>query len=133
MTNKIWCIKLTSGAWWLCVSNLAGSVGFLFAGISLLAKVDASLSKPLVDVPYLIGSAGFMFGQGLECKLAMKGITTVVIIWISAMSTMLNTTDTDKITKEDKCNVLYTLYLWCVVYAVCAVCTCVQSYVVLGT
>eukprot|EP00933_Yihiella_yeosuensis_P019862 TRINITY_DN1601_c0_g5_i1.p1 TRINITY_DN1601_c0_g5~~TRINITY_DN1601_c0_g5_i1.p1 ORF type:complete len:407 (-),score=57.77 TRINITY_DN1601_c0_g5_i1:274-1494(-) len=62
MINKVWHIRLTSGLWWLSVSNLVGSLGFLIAGVALFGKVDESQTKWVVDLPYLLGSAAFMIG-----------------------------------------------------------------------
>jgi hypothetical protein len=61
--NKVWEMKVLRGAWWISMANLVGSVGYTIAGFSMLVKVEGTSNVDwLVNVPYLVGSAGFMVG-----------------------------------------------------------------------
>jgi hypothetical protein len=61
--NKVWEMQISRGAWWISVANLVGSAGYTLAGFSMVVKVEGTQSVDwLVNVPYLLGSAGFMVG-----------------------------------------------------------------------
>lgn len=63
ITNKIWLMHLSDGAWWVSVANLIGSLGYTVAGFSMTVKVEGTQNVDwLVNAPYLVGSAGFMIG-----------------------------------------------------------------------
>lgn len=61
--NKVWEMQISRGAWWISICNLVGSIGYTVAGFSMLVKVAGHPTVDwLVNVPYLLGSAGFMVG-----------------------------------------------------------------------